>query len=265
MQKILIIGKNSFLAKNFILYCRKKIIFKAISHRDFKKEDFKKYSYIINFAICNKKYRKSNIDDKYNFDLILAKKIISEKSYATYVFLSSRKVYKADKNIKETSTLGPIDIYGANKLKTEKKIMSFLNFKYLILRVSNVIGIPKKKKTNNFIDNYFSYKKKNMKNIKVSNDFKDFITVDDFSKSLFLLIKKKSSGVFNISLGKKIYIKDLLYWLNEKFYKNFIFESTNLTTSFYLNNFKLTKKINFKPSLSGLKKYVKNNLKNKKY
>ena len=104
-----------------------------------------------------------------------------------------------------------------------------------------------------------------MKNIKVTNDFKDFISVDDFSKSLFLLIKKKSLGIFNISLGKKIYIKDLLYLLNKKFYKNFIFESTDVTSSFYLNNLKLAKKINFKPSLSRLKKYIKYKLKNKKY
>lgn len=266
MQKILIIGKNSFLAKNFILYCKKKIKFKAISHKDIKKQNFINYTYIVNFALPLKKYNRKLID-KDNLDLKLAKKIISDKSKAVFVFLSSRKVYKPDKNIKETSKVKPFDIYGKNKLETENKLKQILKSNYLILRISNIIGKinkDKEKSNYNFIDNYFFYKKLKKKII-THNDFKDFISIEDFSKSLFLLINKRAQGVFNISLGRKIYLKDLIYWLDKNFYKNFTFKSKNKKLSFYLNNEKLMRKIKFKPTLFRLKKYIKlelNNVKN---
>lgn len=257
MQEILIIGKNSFLAKNFIFFCKKKIKFKAISHKEINKQNFIKFSYIINFAFPGKKYKK-NLKEKDNLDLKLANKIIRDKSKAIFVFLSSRKVYRPDNNIKEKSKFEPVDIYGRNKLKTEIKLKLILKSSYLILRISNVIGKPNKNKIKenyNFIDNYLNYKKSNKKVI-TNNNFKDFISVDDFSKSLFLLIKKKSRGTFNISLGKKIFIKDLIYMLDKKFYKNFIFKQGKKKLSFYLNNNKLMRKIGFVPTLLRLKKYI---------
>ena len=49
------------------------------------------------------------------------------------IFLSSRKVYKSNINIKETSLLKPKRFYSKNKLITEKKLLNFLiksfNFK----------------------------------------------------------------------------------------------------------------------------------------
>ena len=257
MREILIIGKNSFLAKNFIIFCKKKIKYKAISHKEIKKQNFIKFSYIINFALPGKKYKKI-LKEKDNLDLKLAKKIVRDKSKAIFVFLSSRKVYRPDKNIKEKSKLEPVDIYGRNKLKTEIKLKFILRDNYLILRISNVIGkvINNKIKENyNFIDNYFNYKKLNKKII-TNNNFKDFISVDDFSKSLFLLMNKKAKGTFNISLGKKIFVKDLIYLLDKTFYKNFIFKKGEKKLSFYLNNNKLKRKIRFVPTLPGLKKYI---------
>lgn len=261
MQKILIIGKNSFLAKNFILYCKNKIKYEATSHKHVYKYNFVNFSHIINFAIPFNKYQKK-IKDKHNFDLKLAKKVSTDKSKAIFVFLSSRKVYKPDKNIKETSQIEPIDSYGKNKLQTEIKLKSILQTNFLILRISNVIGKVnknKKKYSYNFIDNYFYYKKLKKK-IVAYNDFKDFISIEDFSKSLFLLIKKRAKGTFNISIGKKVFVKDLIYWLDKDVFNKFIFKPANKRLCFYLNNFKLFKKIGFSPTLPNLKKYINTRL-----
>ena len=59
--------------------------------------------------------------------------------------LSSRKVYKIGINLKESSALKPKDNYSINKLISEKNLQKILNDKILILRISNIIGLNKKK------------------------------------------------------------------------------------------------------------------------
>ena len=44
--------------------------------------------------------------------------------------------------------------------------------------------------------------------------YKDFISIKKFNQIVFELVKKNLSGPFNVSLGKKIYIKQLIEWLN---------------------------------------------------
>ena len=63
---------------------------------------------------------------------------------------------------------------------------------------------------------------------------------------VFLLIKKNKSGIFNVSIGKKVYLKKIVKWLNYynlNKYKIMKISKKNLHTlnreSFYLNNSKL--------------------------
>ena len=73
--------------------------------------------------------------------------------------------------------------------------------------------------------------------------YKDFISINKFSEIIFKIIKLNIIGTYNVSLGKKVYLNDLVKWLN-------IFNSD----SFTLNNQKLMKKLKIKNSLSELKK-----------
>ena len=79
----------------------------------------------------------------------------------------------------------------------------------------------------------------------------------DFRIGLYLeYIKKDSFGIFNISLGKKIYINQLIAWLN--FYNTKKIKVINPKNSFNndsftLNNNKLMKKIKIKNNVSELK------------
>jgi hypothetical protein len=72
-----------------------------------------------------------------------------------------------------------------------------------------------------------------------------------------MLIKKNAYGVINVSLGKKIYVRDLVNWLN--FYNpnklEYIYNNKGINFDcFTLNNDKLKKLINYKVLKSDLRK-----------
>ena len=91
--------------------------------------------------------------------------------------------------------------------------------------------------------------------------FKDFITINQLSKIFELILKKKLNGIFNVSLGQKIYIKEIIKWLNHKNPNKEKFicmnENKNILDkySFTLSNLKLYKKIKYKPTKKDLKTF----------
>ena len=68
---------------------------------------------------------------------------------------------------------------------------------------------------------------------------------------------KKLIGIYNISIGQKVYLNDLIKWLNKYNTKKYkIFDNLNLKNeSFYLNNEKIMSKIKINNSLNELKKF----------
>ena len=63
-------------------------------------------------------------------------------------------------------------------------------------------------------------------------------------------------GTYNVSIGRKVYLNDLLKWLNKFNKKDFIKRSKNIKDdNFFLNNKKLMSKLKIKNSISELKKY----------
>jgi hypothetical protein len=124
--------------------------------------------------------------------------------------------------------------------------------------MSNILGLKKKNKNSRsihslFLDNFFSYQLRNKK-IFFKNSFKDFITIDQFSKIIYFLIKYNVTGIFNLSLGKKIFLTEIIFWLNKLNRRVFIKKKLDIKSSFTLNNKKLLSKIPIKL----LKKDVKN-------
>ena len=90
--------------------------------------------------------------------------------------------------------------------------------------------------------------------------FKDFITMRQFSSILIKLIKKDIVGTYNVSIGKKILLKNIIRWLLKYNKKKLKKKKMQLkkndieNESFYLNNNKLTKKININLTLNELRK-----------
>jgi len=256
-KKILIIGLNGLISKNLFNYFKSKKI--NVYRIGFK--SFLKNNNIINFDIIinctsNDKFVKNKYANKNDNDLIIAKKIINLKT--KLVLLSTRKIYKAKFNIKELDKKEPKCNYSKNKLISEVSVKKILRSRVLTLRICNIISFPNKHKRklhNTFSDIFFEMVKKgfvyNNKRI-----FKDFISISKFNQIVYELIKKDSFGIFNISLGKKIYINQLITWLNfynKKKIKVINPKNTFNNDSFTLNNNKLMKKIKIKNNVLELK------------
>lgn len=263
MIKILIIGKNSFIAKNILANLKKNFSIEMISFLEFtrlNKNSLSNFNYIINCSI-SKNYINKKYSDEYDLDFQIAKKI--HKTSVKMIFLSTRKVYKSGENLNEYSELKPNCFYSKNKLISENKLKKILPNRILILRISNLIGKIDLKKSNRkvhytFIDNFFFYIKKNIifdnKGI-----YKDFISIDKFSEILKKLIINNINGVFNISIGEKIFVKEIIDWLNfynsNKYLKKMNIPNNFNIDNFYLNNTKLKNTIKISISKKHLKKY----------
>tara|TARA_Y100000590_G_scaffold163945_1_gene187883 strand:- start:1233 stop:2066 length:834 start_codon:yes stop_codon:yes gene_type:complete len=263
-KKIIVIGKNSFIGSNLIKLLKKKFDIKSYDYRKFLNINRKlltDVSYIIN-CTSNKQYVNKKYSEKNDFDFQISKKI--KDLNCKMIFLTSRKIYKLGDNLNESSKLKPNCNYSKNKLHTEKILLKNLKNRILILRISNLIGISKFRNNNKkihktFIDSFFL----NIQRGVIFNNkknYKDFLSINKFGEIIEKLINKKVVGIYNVSLGQKVYLTKLVNWLNlfnKNKYKSIDIPKGNKTECFYLNNDKLMKKINIKNKLIDLEKDCK--------
>ena len=218
-NKILILGKKGFVASNLLIFLKKKKVYASnINPKNFlfkKKKYLQKFDYIINCS-TNKKFILKKYSKRNDLNLKIVKKIISLPS-VNFVMLSSRKIYKSKFNITEKGILLPSCQYSKNILRSEIELKKILYKKrLLILRISNLIGYNKpssKKILKTFVYNFYENIKKGFI-METNHIFKDFLGIDKFSEILLKLTQKKCYGTFNVSLGKKIFIKKIVSWLN---------------------------------------------------
>jgi len=258
-KKILIIGKNSFVGSNLFNFLKSKKLNVYISSSKTFLDNYKKKYFRIDYIIncsSNKEFVEKKYQAKNDNDLIIAKKIIN--SNTKLLILSSRKVYKPKFNIKEYDKEKPNCNYSRNKLLSETSVKNILLNRVLIFRISNIIGIPNKKKRklhSSFSDIFFEMVKLGhvYNNKKI---YKDFISIKKFCEITYKLLKKDSFGLYNVSVGKKVYLSKIVTWLN--FYNPYIVsfikpKNAFNDESFTLNNDKLMKKIRIKNNLKELK------------
>ena len=259
MKKILVIGKRGFISLNLIRYLKKKkIILSSIHFENFlkKKSQFlSKFDFVINCS-SNISFTEKKYDPLNDNDLLIALKISNFKT--KLITLSSRKVYEIKSNAKETDITKPLCNYSKNKLISEISVQKILNNKSLILRISNIIDIPinnKRKIHQTFVDIFF---KKIKEGIKYENkkNFKDFLPITKFNEIVFKLIQKNAFGIYNVSLGKKVYINDVIMWLNsynKKKIKTIKMKKSFKNDNFTLNNKKLLNFLKISISVDNLK------------
>ena len=257
MKRILLIGKRGFLGNHLNQHLRKNFQIKFISFGEISnlKRSKAKYDYIINTSI-NKNYINKKYAKKFDNDLKISNYLDPKKNI--FIFLSSRKVYKSKENIKETDKLNPLTHYSKNKLITENFLKNKFKKNILILRISNIIGYKlnvKKKLHKTFVDLFYEKAKKGFI-YDNKKRFKDFLSVQKFCEILVMIIKKDLRGTYNISIGRKIYLNQIISWLNKYNKKRFkiINFNSKKNENFYLNNNKLKSKIKVKNSLFELKK-----------
>ena len=258
MFKILIIGKKSFLGSNLKNFLSKFYKVDNLSYEQIIKKKnifFVNYSHIINTAI-HPKYIKSKYNKKFDLDRNFIQKFKNYKFF--YIFFNTRKIYTPKENINERSKISPIDTYAKNKLITEKYLKQKVKKKYVSLRISNIIGrrIFKNNRNNHklFFDNYLYYKKIKDFKLVINNDFKDFLSIDQFCLIIKKIIELNLQGTYNVSIAKKIYLSELIKWLDESLSRKIKFKQSS-KNSFTLKNSKLIKKIRIKITKNQLKKF----------
>ena len=263
-KKIIIIGKNGFIGSNLTKLLKKKFDVKLYDYRKFLNINpffFCDVSYVIN-CTSNKQYVKKKYSEKNDFDFQISKKI--KDLNCKMIFFTTRKIYKLGDNLNESSRLKPNCNYSKNKLRTEKKLLKSLKNRILVLRISNLIGINKSNNNNKkihktFIDSFFF---NIQRGIIFNNEknYKDFLSINKFCEIVEKLITKEVAGVYNVSIGQKVYLTKLINWLNlfnKNKYKSINIPKSYKTECFYLNNDKLMKKINIKKRLIDLEKDCK--------
>ena len=260
-KKILIIGKKSFIGNNLFNYLKKKNInILSINFRDFLKNYnilVNKYDFIINCS-SNTKFVNNKYQVEKDNDLAIALKIVDTNS--KLITLSTRKIYKSGFNIKEHDKKVPSCNYSKNKLISERSVKKILKNNSLILRISNIVGLPSKSKRKlhkTFVDIFFDKAKKGL--IYDNNNdstYKDFISIKKFCEIIFQLMNKNANGIYNVSLGKKVYMTQIINWLNyynKKKMKIIRLKKGFNNDIFTLNNRKLMNKIKIKNDLNELK------------
>ncbi len=231
-KKIVITGGSGLLGGYF--YSKYKNIYQITKypHRieQFKKFknwiSKKKFHYFIHFAAITKKESKQlknilhlvNIKSPIRILNIINKEKTNELKY--FLFISSSHVYGYSKNkITENNKRSPQNSYGKTKKKVEDYILKHrkkFNFKIGIARIFNITG-PKQKK--GFFVPDMIFKMKNSEKIKNINQYRDFIHIDDVSKSIKCLLEQEIENPINLSSGKKINLIKACQILNKKYVK----------------------------------------------
>ena len=257
-KKIVITGGSGLLGKYF--YKKYKNVYKIIKY-PYRIEKFKrfekwlskkKFNYFIHFAAITKNESKKykdilqlvNVKSPIKILNIINEKNINNFSY--FLFISSSHVYGYSKNkIKENKKRVPQNSYGLSKKKVEDYIINNrkkYNFKVGIARIFNSTG-PKQKKGNFVPDMILKMKKINK--IKNINQYRDFIHIDDVSKSIKRLIEREIEYPINISSGQKINLINACRILNDKFVKKEVLFDLKKGSDIYGDN-SLLKKIGIK-------------------
>lgn len=176
-----------------------------------------------------------------------------------FFFASTSHVYSSNKNkISEYSICKPTSYYGYTKKISENYILRSLSktkVRYCIGRIFSTSN--KNQKKNYLIPDLKTKIKKVDKKIclKNLNHYRDFISMDEISKIIFFLYRKKYKGIINLGTGKKIHLKDIAKIIAKKYKKEINFEDNKKPTYLIANISKL-KKIYKKKIISKLEKMI---------
>lgn len=261
MQRIVIIGNNSYLGIGLAKYFDNQELY-CLEYNTWEKyqDILKNADAVINFAIAPE-FSNSDICLDDVIDIRLAN--VLKNTTAQYIFMSSRKVYGISNTPiihKETDPIVGCDFYSKNKIKTEQALYNILADNLTILRVSNIVGEPV------FRENYKTFMgwicesmRTNGRLIVTQNEqaVKDFITKDFLHKNIAKIISNRLTGVYNLSAGFGIRIKDILVSYVGEQNTSFIGKDQPLLDQFILDNSKLSKQTGFELSPDELLKYLK--------
>ncbi len=236
------------------------------------KKIISKCSLICNLGFPNKLKFKSDIKKKkYLISLKNILSILKGKKKFKLVHISSSEVYGFNKItdricFSENFKTLPQNSYAKAKLEAENLILNSNNKiikNTIILRLFNVYGLGQTHKTliNTIIKKLLINKKK----IKLKNiyDQRDYIFLSDVIDAIKCsLLNKNDYGIFNVSTGNALSVKEIFELIKNIIGKKKInlLDSKNLKFSNFScgNNLKIQKKIGWKPKHSSFNSFKKN-------
>jgi len=204
---------------------------------------------IVPTSEINKNYikaKKVNYDGTKNIvDALLLKKNI------WFFYASSSHVYASSSNkIRENSKLKPITLYGKLKYLSELYILKKLEkskINYCIGRIFSFTCFTQKESF--LVPSIFKKNKTTSSSLVVfknTNHFRDFVSIGDINRAIFFLLKKKSTGIFNIGSGKKINLNFLVKKICKIFNNIPVFKNNHKIT-YLVANIEKIKKLGWRP------------------
>lgn len=212
-SRVVIFGKNGFIAENIIsLLNKKKIQNKALSSQNLnllKKSSIKKIKETIYendvIIFISAKAPVKNLK-MFNENLTMLNNFIAgidNKKIKHLIYVSSDAVYADSfKKINERSITDPDSLHGIMHL-TREKLLENLNIKLTIVRPTLVYG--SKDPHNGYGPNKFVRLAKQNSDIVLfgkGEEKRDHIWVNDLAKIIFIIIKKNIYGKINATSGK---------------------------------------------------------------
>lgn len=267
-SKVLLIGKNGFVAKSFSnTLSKNNIKFQSLSksnidltnHNECKKLSSYTSKYVIFFfaAITPDKGKDEKV-------LIKNIKMISNffdffpiSNIAHFNYISSDAVYSSkQENINPHTHTNPDDLYGLMHIVREKIVQSKLTINQVtILRLTAIYGYGDTH--NSYGPNRFINQAINDGEIKLFGDGmdkRDHLHIDDLIKILLVFMKKKTPGTFIIATGNSMSFKSIAKKISQIFNKKF---NKTISLKFINNNNKTSIR-----KFSGLDKIIKSKIKN---
>lgn len=240
MKRILIIGKNSYLAINFERWLNQwpgkyKIERISVRTEDWKNQNWSIFDVVINFAgIVHNSIDSDNEELFYAVNRDLAFEIAEKakkEGVNQYVFMSTMSVYGINMGFitKETS-LNPQDNYGKSKLEAERMISTLIDEKFFvaIIRPPMVYG-PGAPGNYQRLSNLAKITPVFPK----FNNKRSMIYIDNLSNYIVKLIDRKSNGVHypqnNNYVNVQSMVKEIAKNHNKKIYFTDVFNKILLS------------------------------------
>lgn len=138
----------------------------------------------------------------------LAANILRENAFASFLYLSSTRVYAHGEDTREgarlsASPLDPSDLYNLSKLTGEAICLGCGRDKVRIARLSNVVG-PNEAKSNTFLGALCREAGRGHIQLQTALDScKDYIWIDDAAELLLRIAVEGRHSVYNVASGRQ--------------------------------------------------------------
>ena len=174
------------------------------------------FDYIIHLAaIVPITYVKKNFTYSKKVNFLGTKNLVDslikfKKKPKNFFFSSTSHVYKPTSqltNLKETDEVRPYSKYGKTKLLAEKYIQKRFKKTKINFCIGRIFSFTHKKQSQSFIVPNIFKKIKSSKSKEIFlenlNHNRDFVSLNDISKAIDIILKKSIVGIINIGTGKK--------------------------------------------------------------